>query len=377
MDARIAVIGLGAVGSMVLWQLAEQGETDIVGVERSHLADDRTAVGGETRLYRLAYKEGAEFSGLLHESRKLWMTLEESSPRTVFNACGALTIGDADQEYMSSLLSSVQASGVEHEVLSPEELRERYPQHHVYDSDIGLYDPAGGAIRTNTAVLTAVDRAQQLGAQVMTDTEVVEIQQEGTGVRLVTRDSSLLVGQVVVAAGAWTRNLLPPQYAQVVHPERVILTWASARNPEDFKPETFPVFIRDTRGTHMFGAPTIDSDMVKVSGVIADREISHPEELDRMLSVEERAATLEAVRTFFPDLFPTIVRADTYPDLFSEDMKPLIGPIPGQENIFLATAFSGRGFKMATGVGATIARSIITGQVEPVTAFANPGRWDR
>lgn len=376
MDARIAVIGLGTIGSMVLWQLAEQGETSVIGLDKSHIADDRTALGGESRLYRLAYKEGAEYGDLLQNSRDLWMQLENESCVPVFIPCGALTIGDADKDYMGSLLTSVASTGVEHEVLQPDQLRERFPQHRVYDSDIGLYDPAGGVIRTNTAVLTAVEKAQSLGATVHTNTQVLDIVPEGDGVRVITSDSSYLVEKVVIAAGAWARELLPRQYATQVHPERVILTWATARNPQLFAPDKFPVFIRDTDGTHMFGVPAIDGDMVKVSGVIADHEVSEMSCLDRNLSEDEKSRTLAAIERFFPDLFPSIVRGDAYADLFSTDMKPLLGPVPGQEKIFLATAFSGRGFKMATGVGAAVAKSLREGTMAPEISFASPDRFD-
>ncbi|QUL80660.1 FAD-dependent oxidoreductase [Brevibacterium sp. SMBL_HHYL_HB1] len=374
-DARFAVVGLGAVGSAVLWQLAEQTNGDVIGIEKSHLANDRCAVGGDTRLFRVAYKEGAEFSTLLTESRRLLLELNASSASPVFHPCGALTIGDRDKEYMDTLLKSVQEAGAEHEVLDPTALRRRYPQHGTLDSDIGLFDPAGGLIRTNTAVLAAAERASQHGARIRTGESVTALTPIRAGVRITTTNTEYTVEKAIIATGAWSRDLLPGHFADHMYPGRIILTWCSARNPSEFTPDRFPVFIRDSEGTHMFGTPTVDGDMVKISGVIPDQEVSNPSGLRRELSEEERLQILAAVEKFFPSVYPSIVRADAYPDLFSEDMKPLVGEVSESKGVYLATGFSGRGFKMATGVGAAIARSVLSGQQESALEFACPARF--
>lgn len=67
MDGKIAVIGLGTIGSMILWRTSLRTE-GVVGFEQFHPASDNTAVGGDTRMFRMAYREGAEYSALLTES---------------------------------------------------------------------------------------------------------------------------------------------------------------------------------------------------------------------------------------------------------------------------------------------------------------------
>lgn len=57
---KVGVIGLGAIGSMALWQLAKRG-VDVTGFEQFGIGHDRSGVGGESRLFRVAYKEGAQY----------------------------------------------------------------------------------------------------------------------------------------------------------------------------------------------------------------------------------------------------------------------------------------------------------------------------
>ena len=82
-DADVAVVGLGAMGSMATWQLAQAG-ADVVGFEQYGLAHDRGAIGGESRLFRMAYHEGAEYVPLLRRARELWGELAEATGRPLF-----------------------------------------------------------------------------------------------------------------------------------------------------------------------------------------------------------------------------------------------------------------------------------------------------
>jgi sarcosine oxidase len=70
-DADVAVVGVGTAGSMALWQLAAAG-VDAVGFERVAPGHDRGAVGGETRLFRMAYAEGGQWLGPLRRALDGW-----------------------------------------------------------------------------------------------------------------------------------------------------------------------------------------------------------------------------------------------------------------------------------------------------------------
>jgi sarcosine oxidase len=79
--------------------------------------------------------------------------------------------------------------------------------------------------------------------------------------------------------------------------------------------------------------------------------------------------------SYFPGLIPYVVRADTYPDLFTTDDAPLLGFAPGSDRIVLATGFSGTGFKMATAYGAIAASLALDPDGPAAPAFTDPARF--
>ena len=91
------------------------------------------------------------------------------------------------------------------------------------------------------------------------------------------------------------------------------------------------------------------------------------------------AETELTVREFLPGLVPSIVRSDAYPDLYTADRRPLIGTVPDRPRTYVATGFSGAGFKIASGVGSLIARRALNYPTHPDLAdtlrFADPVRF--
>jgi sarcosine oxidase len=53
---RVAVVGVGTMGSQAAWRLAARG-AEVVGYDRFAPGHDRSAAGGETRVFRSAHFE--------------------------------------------------------------------------------------------------------------------------------------------------------------------------------------------------------------------------------------------------------------------------------------------------------------------------------
>ena len=67
----VVVVGLGAVGSAVVRQLAHLGAA-VTGIDRFHPPHDRGSSHGATRITRLAIGEGHEYVPLVQRSHALW-----------------------------------------------------------------------------------------------------------------------------------------------------------------------------------------------------------------------------------------------------------------------------------------------------------------
>jgi sarcosine oxidase len=374
-DGALAVVGLGSIGSMALWQ-ASQADGSVVGFEASTPAHPRSAVGGDTRLFRMTFRGDANYYPVLQHAQRRWRELEEQSGQSVLIRCGGLSIGEVDGRYIPALLESIKRTGAPHEILDHDEMGRRYPQHRLGASEVGIFDAEAGALRTDRAVLAAVQAARNNGARVLTGTPVREIREVPNGVRVSTDADTWVFDRVIVASGAWSRSLLPAPLQDRVHPRRNYLTWFPARDPAEFSPEKFPIFIHITARQSLYGTPTIDGATVKATLDGRSRPTEEADTVDRALSPAEIAESEETVAAFLPGLIPSIVRSDAYPDLFTSDEVPIVGFVPGSERTYVATGFSGQGFKMASAFGA-IAAAETLGRHHGVEGldFVRPGRF--
>jgi len=374
-DGKLAVIGVGTTGSMILWRSSLRTD-GVVGFDSAYPASDNTAVGGDSRMFRMAYKEGSQYSGLLNDSERLWKELGAlGGTRILDQSGGALTITTDDGDYARSLRDSATAAGAEFETVPADELQRRFPQHRLLPGDMGLFDPRGGLLRTDLAVLNAVEQAKVNGAEVHRAQGIDTIIPRDGLVEIRSGEQSWTFERVVIAAGAWSRDLLPTRYAEHVRAGRILLTWFSARDPLAFENGPFPVFMRDSEDLHLWGAPTLDGNTVKIGGICRPDEIDDLATMNRELTAAELDASHAAVAQTLPGLIPSAVRSKAYPDLYTRDAQPLIGRLPEMPGVYVATGFSGKGFKMASGVGEAVARDLFNETPSANFDFARPSRF--
>src|ERR1043166_6242246 len=117
MDAKLAVIGLGSIGSMALWQASRLSDS-VVGFEAATPAHGRSAVGGDTRLFRMVYLGKPDYYPILERSRSLWAELEAETGQDILVPTGGLSIGTANGSFINSLLEATRITRAEHCVLS-------------------------------------------------------------------------------------------------------------------------------------------------------------------------------------------------------------------------------------------------------------------
>jgi sarcosine oxidase len=374
MDGKLAVIGLGSIGSMALWQASHLSDS-VVGFEAQSPAHARSAVGGDTRLFRMIYRGSPGYYPILECSLDLWAELEAETGQDILTRCGGLSIGTADGPYIRSLLETTRTNGAAHEILTRGEMGERYPQHNLRADDIAVYDSNAGALRTDRAVTAAVAAAQANGATVHTNTPVDSITETGDGVVITSGDKSWTFENVIVSSGGWSQRLMPDYLKAATETRRIFLTWFVARDAAQFTPDRFPIFSRIYDDRSMYGAPAVDGVTVKATLDGRGAATPDPDGVPRELTTAEITETIETVSEFFPGLIPTIVRSDAFPDLYTEDRNPLVGRFSESSRIYCATGFSGGGFKNATGYGHIAAYEALGKQTFEGLDFVRPERF--
>src|SRR5438132_12927241 len=88
-DYDVIVLGGGTMGIASAWELAKRGRRALV-LEQFDFVHDRGAHSGQTRIFRHAYAEGAEYIPLVIKADRLWQDLEVETGTRVLHRVGGL-----------------------------------------------------------------------------------------------------------------------------------------------------------------------------------------------------------------------------------------------------------------------------------------------
>lgn len=370
---KVAVIGVGSIGSMVLWQLAKKG-IQAVGFEQYGIAHDRSAAGGESRMFRTAYMEGAEYVPLLKQSRLLWEELEEETGYILLTLKGGLMIGPKDIDEIKNVIRSIKDFDINHEILNVDEAKKRFPQHVLQEDEIMVLDKEAGYMRPELAVFAAAERAESLGAVIHRHTTVEQIEELNDKVRIVANGENYEFDQVIVTAGPWTTRIFP-ELKENLTPKKLVMTWYPTSKIENYQPDKFPVFARMTEGFTFFGIPSLEGTMVKVASVNTFGDVEVPDHLIRDINLSELKNINDAVSTYLPELRPDPVRISVHMDGYTTDGHAVVGLVPGLKNTFIMGGYSGHGFKLAPVMGKIGLDLVEKGETEFDISHLRPERF--
>lgn len=383
-DTDVVVVGLGAMGSMALWRLAQRG-VRVAGVEQFSPGHARGSSHGGSRIFRVAVFEGAEYVPLAQLAHRLWRELEHQSGDQLLITTGALMFGSQDSEVVTGSRQVAEKFGLAHERLDDAaEMRRRWPQFTFADDDVGVLDRDGGALRPEQAIRAACREASRLGAEILAPATVLSIHPDGDGVQVETSDVVIRSRKAVVAVGAWTSQLLP-ETGLPLQVRRAIMTWFRGTPPEQYLPASLPVFITHGRGPGGWGVPDVDGLGLKL-GHDDDsdiRTLEWPEDNKPAVTSGETAPFSALCRATFPHVDPRPVHTQVCMTTHTPDQGFVVGQMPGTENVTLMAGFSGHGFKHAAGLGEIAAQLAVEGgtaydltpfQANRFTVPAGPGR---
>ncbi len=370
-SADVLVLGVGTMGSMACWRLARRGVA-VVGLEQFEPGHDRGSGHGESRMLRTAYWEGSGYVPLIRSAIELWRQLEEETGTELLTMTGGLMIGPPEQDPVAGALRAAREHGLPHELLGPEAMARRHPQHRLQEGEIGLWEPGAGVLRPETAIRAAAAQAEELGARLRCQLRVTSVE-VGDGVVVRAGDLAFAAPRLVVAAGAWLGRLLP-ELKLPLRVERQVMTWFRAQQPDDFSPQRFPVFIHRRDGVDAYGLPTLDGVSVKVA-IHHQGRSADPDQLDREASEADLVLPSRVVSDWLRGLDPRPVRASVCMYTNTPDEDFVVGAAPGLPGVVVLGGFSGHGFKFAPVIGEVAADLALEGRTRHPIAGFSPSRF--
>lgn len=224
------------------------------------------------------------------------------------------------------------------------------------------HEPDGGFADAQKMCLGWFTAAASRGLRHHLGTRVRRLVADGDRVSGVETDEGVVGAErVVLATGAWANDLLAPLGAALPIELRrlqvaVLQTRAGGPLPSAVVSDAVTnVVVRPDRG-HRFCAVAYAGEDV----------LERADDCDHGLT----DGYLDAVRAGLEQRYPRLadfelVRGFAGPYDVTPDWNPVIGPCPGVEGLYLATGWSGHGFKLSPAVGEVVAAEV-TGRTPPI-----------
>jgi sarcosine oxidase len=366
---EVVVCGLGAMGSATTYQLAKRG-VRVLGIDRFAPPHALGSTHGETRVTRLAIGEGLAYVPLAQRSHTLWREIEQETGAELLTTNGVLIMASPGLQtrhqgktgFLETTIDAARTFSIDHEVLAAAEIGARFPQFRLAGDETGYFEPSGGFLRPEAAVVAQLQLARRHGAMIHSDETITGYTQQGDGVTVTTTAGRYAAGVLVLAVGAWLGELLGEPYAAQFAITRQLLHWYAVAGPVDaYRPDRFPVFIWDHQFGGFYGFPAIDGGSGGVK-VAAETNLSSASVADvrRDVSPAERVHLYDAViKDRLPGLKRDCVKALTCVYTVTPDGDFVIDRHPEHRSVVVLSACSGHGFKHSAAIGEAVAAEIV------------------
>ena len=346
----VAVIGLGAMGSLTALELTKRGQK-VIGFDSFSPPHDRGSHSGDTRIFRTAYSEHPDYVPLALRAGMLWERLGEELEASLLNRIGMLTMGEETDPFLIGIRGSAALHQLTIETLSAAEIRKEFPALYPSEAFVGILEKAAGWVDVNASLQSAIARSRSLGACLEIQTPVLAWEQHDGDILVRTKEQTARAKKLILTAGAWSGAILSDLHLALTI-RRKVVAWFVPGQPELFRPEMLPVFAFTPN--FFYGFPNIGGRGVKVAEHLGGEPVldlaspvAPPGEADLRLLTD-------AARRFLPGLAgpkvggaPRLLAAKTCLYTLTPDEHFVIDQHPWHENVFFAAGFSGHGFKFA------------------------------
>jgi sarcosine oxidase len=337
----VVILGAGAMGSATAWWLARDGR-DVVLLEQFAQGHCNGSSHGGSRIFRFAY-DHPHYVRMAQQALPLWRELEADANTPLVDTTGGVDHGDPNA--LRAVASALAACDAPHDVIPPDEARERWPGMR-FDGDV-IFHPDAGRCRADAAVRALQDRAAAHGADVRFGVGHAQVRKVANGVEVDAAGETIRAPVAVVAAGAWVTKVLTDEDA----PDMTV----TQEQIQHFRPsvdamreDEWPSFIHHRR-PWVYGLST-PGEGVKVAEHHVGPVVDPDERPPRDPAAE--AKVVRYVEEWFPGLDPTPVHVAECLYTTTPDESFVIerrGPI------VIGSPCSGHGFKFTPLIGRRLA----------------------
>ena len=363
--AQVVVIGGGVVGVSVLYHLTKAGWKDVLLIERAELTSGSTwhAAGGMHTV-----NGDPNVAKLQQYTIELYRAIERISGQScgVHITGGIMLAGTRERlDWLKMAKARGRYLGMDLEIISVDEAAKLFPLMDKSHFTGAMYDPIEGHVDPYGVTHAYAKSAQIGGADIVRHTRVTDLEARADGSwDVITDHGNVHAEHVVNAAGLWAREvgrmvgielpILAMEHQYLITGDMPELAGKKEQlHAIDFEGE---IYIRQERGGMLMG--TYERAGVAWSEATTPWDFGQdllPNDLERI------APSLEVGFAHFPALEAAGIRKMVNgPFTFAPDGNPLVGPIRGLKNFWVACGVMA-GFSQGGGVGLALSRWMVDG----------------
>ncbi len=360
----VVVVGGGNFGAWTALNLQRQGRK-VTLLDQYGPGNSKSASGGETRGVRSSYggvEVGLQWAEWAIRSMKKWKDWDEQYsdallPRLYYET-GDIFMRAEMQPSMEQSMANWDVLGHPYEVLTPDEVRYRWPMIRTPDMGAVMYEPSAGVVRARRAIESVARVFQQEGGEIRI-VKAAHGDADGRTLRNVHLSSGekLEAGLFVYATGAWFHLFLPELLGKRFSARAVghVYYFATPPGDESYRWPNCPSY--GVPGCTGWPALPHDSRGFRIR-TGGDRS-GDPDASVRWVPEDRHDRPREILSKFFPELAEGIInetRACHYTSTVSRNF--IIDTHPDLDNVWLCGGGQAESFKQGPVLGEYIAGRI-------------------
>ncbi len=389
-QARVVIIGGGAVGASALFHLARAGWTDCLLLEKNELTSGSTwHAAGNVPTFSASWS----VMNMQRYSTELYRGLAEAVDYPMnYHVTGSLRLGHSAERMreFERVRGMGRYQGLDIEMCSVSDLKDRYPFLETHDLAGGLYDPFDGDIDPAQLTQALAKGARDLGTRIVRFCPVTGIRREGDEWIVITDKGEVRCEYVVNAAGyraqevgRWFIPFGGREVPMMTMSHQYMLT-EEIPELEAWSKETgdkLPL-LRDVDSSYYLRQEKNGLNLgpyehnCKGHWMTADDPMPddfsfqlYPDDLERIeWHIEDAIARVPLLGSV------GVNKVINGPIPYTPDGNPLIGPMPGVRNAFEACVFT-FGIAQSGGAGKVLAEWITEGATEWDMWSCDPRRF--
>lgn len=369
----LIIIGCGGVGSAALFYAAQKG-LDVIGIDRFDPAHAMGSSHGQTRIIRQGYFEHPSYVPLLLESYQAWAEIEKLSGQTLYHQTGLLEIGPPNGVLIQGVLESKRLHNLAIEEISTQECRQRFPQFHIDDSMVAVFEKESGYLLVEKCVSTLVQLARNLGASYLVD-PVTHWEKSGNSFVVNTESNQFRCKHLIVSGGAWANDLLETHLGVELKILQKHLHWFDSESKSYDAPNS-PTFFYESEFGYLYGFPRIDSLGMKIANHSGGAIVTDPLQVDRSIDADERAVVEQFAQKYLVDA-GNIAHKKHAVCMYtmSPDEHFIIDRIGDLDGVAFAAGLSGHGFKFCPVLGRELVEMALGNEASTNFEFLSKSRF--